>query len=149
MNPDLGMVIVQDTREQRPFIFECNTVVRKLAVGDYSLLNFENRITIERKSVGDLFATLGKGRDRFIREVTAMSKFEFKAIVIEGDFDDIKAGYHFSQTHPNSVIGSLLTFSIRYGLHVFFCGNYENARRITLELLKKIYHERRGNNYAP
>ncbi len=64
------MTIVQDTREQRPLVFpEAKVRVATLTTGDYSLEHFEDKITIERKSLPDLLGSLGNDRDRFMREV--------------------------------------------------------------------------------
>jgi ERCC4-type nuclease len=67
------MLILTDTREQRPFTSSCfpdvEVVRGALPVGDYSLLGFEDRMSIERKELGDFIACLAAGRDRFEREL--------------------------------------------------------------------------------
>ena len=47
----------------RPLIVE--TRIDGLESGDYSIAGLEPRISIERKSVGDFFGSIGSGRQRF------------------------------------------------------------------------------------
>lgn len=49
-----NLVIIRNTREQQPLEFPSV----KVKDGDYSLENFTDRITIERKSLPDLLKTL-------------------------------------------------------------------------------------------
>jgi hypothetical protein len=99
--------VVADTREQLPFGFQgmlCDAkdgggpltvpVVRgTLKSGDYSLKGFESRVAVERKSVADLFGTLGQGRDRFERELGRLAEMEYAAVVVEGDWREILGIY--------------------------------------------------------
>lgn len=92
--------IVVDTREQAPFSFTghradakkrhrplvVRTVIGTLKTGDYSLLGYEDRITIERKSLADAYSTFSQDRERFERELLRMAKFENSHIVIEADW---------------------------------------------------------------
>jgi hypothetical protein len=59
-----------DTREQDPLLFDGNpTQLVKLNYGDYA--NPENeKVVVERKSLGDFIGTLSGGFDRFRREIT-------------------------------------------------------------------------------
>lgn len=65
--------IIQDTREQNPWAFPCETVVRGLKCGDYSVDGFEDKIIIERKaSTAELFRNIIE--DRFWREIDNISE---------------------------------------------------------------------------
>ena len=62
------MKILIDTREQAPFTFQGYDVDPEpatLPVGDYSLVGFEDRAAVERKSLDDLVGCLmgSNGRD--------------------------------------------------------------------------------------
>ena len=76
-----------DSREQAPFTFasyEVKPEVVALPVGDYSLPGFQDRISIERKSLEDLIACLmGDNRDRFERELAKARHFDLFAVVNE------------------------------------------------------------------
>jgi len=98
-----GGVVVIDTREQCPYAFRglvsdartgrhpliVPTVVAGLPSGDYSLQGFESRIAVERKSLADLFNTLGQNRGRFQRELERLAQLNYAAVVIEGDWRSI------------------------------------------------------------
>lgn len=97
--------IVVDTREQLPWTFQglfsdtsarggrrpivVDQRVATLQQGDYSLVGFEHLVAIERKSLPDLFGTLGQGRDRFERELTRLAELDRAAIVIEAPLGGI------------------------------------------------------------
>ena len=110
--------IVFDSREQMPLHFSAGIeVVRDcLPAGDYSILGYETEFAIERKSLSDLCGTLTEGRDRFKRELAKLAEYRFAAIVIEGSWTQILMGEYRSQLNPNSIIGSLMSFAIKYGV---------------------------------
>lgn len=92
--------VVIDTREQAAFSFTghratakkkhrplvVQTVIATLKTGDYSLVGFEDRITIERKSLADAYATFSHERERFERELLRMAKYENAHVVVEADW---------------------------------------------------------------
>ncbi|MGR3221209.1 MAG: ERCC4 domain-containing protein, partial [Candidatus Anammoxibacter sp.] len=120
------LTILVDSREQMPLEFkEAKTEVVTLDTGDYSLLNFQDEICIERKSLDDLLNTLGKNRERFMREVQRMRGFEYAALVIESPLWEIVSGNWRSQISPVSVFGSLQSLSVSHGVHVFWCESRE------------------------
>ena len=88
-----GMTIIVDTREQAPYGFDKYEVVTEpaaLPVGDHSLPGFEDRAAIERKELGDLIGCLmGKGRDRFERELARARHYELFAVVCECSWQDV------------------------------------------------------------
>lgn len=130
------MTIVQDTREQKPLTFpEAKVRVVTLLTGDYSLEHFEDKITIERKSLPDLLGSLGNDRDRFMREIQRMRSFEYAGLVVESSMQTIANGNWRSEIKPASVMGSLQAFSAKYGVHVFLADNRELAARTVEGLL--------------
>ncbi len=50
--------IVIDSREQQPYTFACEVVKAKLDAGDYSVVGFEQRVAVERKSLRDFVGTV-------------------------------------------------------------------------------------------
>ena len=76
------VVYIIDSREQAPYSFP-KSKVAMLKTGDYSTLGMETIAVVERKSLQDALQSVGKGRDRFERELKRMAEFEFAAIVIE------------------------------------------------------------------
>ena len=131
--------VVIDTREQRPYAFP-GAVTGRLATGDYSLLGFEGRVAIERKSKSDAYNSLGHDRARFRREVERLGALDYGAIVIEAGVPDFLRAPLFSRLAPNAALGSLLAWSVRFGVPVFFAGDRVLGARITLQLLQKFWH---------
>lgn len=95
--------IARDQQEQHPYGFESlpvrqadkgKRIVVKieemhLKTGDYSIVGLEDRITVERKSLVDLYGTLGGGRERFEREFERMMEMDCANVVIEADWREI------------------------------------------------------------
>lgn len=131
--------VVIDTREQRPYVF-AESVIGTLPTGDYSLLGFENQVAVERKTKSDAYGSLGQGRARFRREVERMASLQYGAIVIEAGVPDFLRPLLFSQLAPSAALGSLLAWSVRFGVHVIFAGDREHGAAITLQLLTKFWH---------
>jgi len=136
-----GFVVVIDSREQLPFQFPDNpTIVKKLDAGDYSIENYEDKIAVERKSKNDLFGTIGKGRERFTRELERLSTFDFACIVCEADFYEIfKKPPSRSKVSPKSVFGSLLAWSMRYNVHALMYPGRDFAEKATFKILERYY----------
>jgi ERCC4-type nuclease len=142
------MKIVIDSNEQLPYKFQTPSIRAKLPTGDYSLEGFEDRISIERKELNDLIKCLMNGskndtfdRDRFERELLRGMEFDYFAVVVEASLSDIVSGNYRSKMTPKSAIQSLLAFSVRYKLPIFFCDNRAYAQRVTESLLLKYAKE--------
>lgn len=126
---------VIDTREQLPYdLAPLQSVRGTLPTGDYSLLGYEDRVTIERKSLEDYVGVIGRGRERFEREMERLLQFEVRAIVIEASWGMLEAGSWRSKVHPNSIIGSTLGWIAR-GVPILPAGNRESAQRAVARLL--------------
>jgi len=130
-----------DTREQRPLYFGEACPIRRafLPTGDYSIEGLEALIAVERKSLGDLFGTVGAGRERFEREIVRASHLRYFGVVIEATFDQVLAGAPHSQMNPVSVVASLHCWELRYPcVHVHYTGSRRNAAALTRKLLYKM-----------
>ena len=148
--------IAIDTREQCPFTFsrllfghESRMMIwtrrQTLKTGDYSIVGYEDKIAVERKSLIDLFSTLGQQRDRFEREFQRLAELEFSAIVVEGDFRDVLHPEAVdpmwpSKTHPHTILGTVQSWQQRYKTsHWWFCPNRQFAEQMTFGILEKYY----------
>ena len=149
--PSSRLVVVIDSREQRPYAFE-HSITKPLPAGDYSVLGHETRIAIERKSHQDAYSSIGYGRVRFEREVAKLAQYNFGAIVIETSLPAFLIRPDFSRMRPQSAICTLLGWSVRYRIPVFFCGDREHARATTWHLLDKysryVREGRMGSDHA-
>jgi len=121
--------ILVDNREQAPYRFagvatlfgysQVRLVRTYLPTGDYSIERFRDRFAVERKSLEDLYATLGQERRRFEAEIQRLDRMTFAAIVVEADLRDIwRPALHRlkwkSCLLPKSVEGTIVAWSIRY-----------------------------------
>src|SRR5262245_5178714 len=95
-NPKFPATILVDSREQCPYTFDAiladsefgggwwrvQTARLALPSGDYTLDGYASRVAVERKSMSDLFGTIGNGRERFTRELERLAKMNFASIVV-------------------------------------------------------------------
>jgi len=137
--------IVIDTREQKPLDFsrwaEVEVVRGTLKTGDYAPLGYEDRVAIERKSADDLVASVIHGRDRFERELARGRELEHFCIVVECSMVDIARHRYKSKACPESVLQSLLTFQIRYGVPTLWADSPEGASYVVKSLCSKYVRE--------
>jgi ERCC4-type nuclease len=124
-----------DTREQDLLdLSPLRTVRVTLATGDYSVVGLEQHIAIERKSLPDLLACVGRDRDRFERETMRLLAYPTRAIVVEGDWADLERGDWRSQVTPAAAIGSLLGW-IAMGIPVVMAGDHDRAGKFVSRML--------------
>jgi len=134
--------ILIDTREQEPLSFALPAERGTLPTGDYSIKGLENYIAVERKSPDDLVGCLKNGgRDRFEKELSRGRGLDYFALVIESPLADLTAGRYRSEMNPRSVFQSLMAFSIRYRLPVFFTSGRGEAAQVIESLLLKYANE--------
>lgn len=140
--------IVRDTREQKGKGWEfrssknCTGVVKeKLDVGDYSLKDLEHLICIERKTLGDLWGTLGNpvNYNRFLREWERARNHPVKYLIIEATLADLNRQYRFSRVPPAVIHAKLISLQIKHGVHVVFAGRQDIAHTYVRALLDKLY----------
>ena len=137
----MEMIIKIDSREQLPYRFECPSELGTLPTGDYSICGLEDHVSIERKTIDDLIGCLSKGRDRFERELSRSRALDYFCLVVETSLQDIAQGAYRSQMAPRAAVQSLMAFSVRYHMPIFFCENRQYGQRITESLLCKYSRE--------
>ena len=153
---DRDFVIVVDSQETKyPYLFSGELLVRKpllvdgIRTGDYSIQGYERKITIERKTVADLYSSLSQRRVKFMEEMERVQHFDCKALVIEGTYDQVinpaRGSYtkKYSRMDRNSVLGSLVKINMEYGITVIFAGNRRNGEEWTLHTLKMFFKKKR------
>ena len=137
------MKVVIDTREQLPYEFE-DSITRTLQTGDYSIFGYENRITVERKSKADAYGSIGRGRTRYVKELERLSEIDYSAIVVEASLSNFVEPPRFSQLNPKSAINSLLAWSMRYGVHIYFADNRVMGNLLTVRILERYWKKLQG-----
>jgi len=139
------MIIICDTREQKPFSFkrwDVEVQRAKLDVGDYALAGMEGRAAIERKEINDLVACLqGENRDRFERELSLARAYDLFVVVVEGSVSDLARGNYTSNMQPESALQSVAAFFTRYGIPFLFADSRSGAEYWTYSLLAKHRRE--------
>ena len=137
------LTIICDTREKDPHVsdwFEKNkvqTITRKLDTGDYSVqlgdISFERDVCVERKhNLDELCGNFTSDRDRFEREFIRAKAYHLKVYLIieNASWTDIFLGNYRSKLPTKSLLGSLLSWMVRFNVTVIFCKPEETARII-------------------
>jgi len=141
-------IILIDTREVTPFTFAAyknwisGEQVQTLHTGDYSVLGMENLISLERKKLPELAATLMSERARFLRECERLAGFRHKAILIEATYEDVNSddSYPYSSMHPNAISGALDAIEARWGISIIYTSRTrELAERKAASWLSKAF----------
>lgn len=141
-----GMTIIVDSREQAPWDFsrfDVPTVVQGLPTGDYSLAGLEHVVAIERKSPEDLLGCIGRSRGRFERELERLAGMRFAAVVCEEPWVALTRGCHRSRLRPESIVGTLLAWSVRLPIHWHFAPGRSSAEAIAFGLLRRCWLDHR------
>jgi ERCC4-type nuclease len=125
-------VVLIDTREKTPFDFTnfpnwiAGQKIQTLKVGDYSIEGMEKLLVLERKSLSDLITTLIQQRTRFFKLCEQMTKYKWRALLIEASYEDIKSSYDADYTlaHPNAVSGTLDALEARFAIPAIYTSRY-------------------------
>jgi ERCC4-type nuclease len=141
--------IIIDTREQKPLIFtDHETVTRKLDEGDYNIVELEDKIVIERKSIQDLYGSIIQGHARFKREILrAKAKNKKFYIFLEGTKTAfirrsiIK--YNIKWETLSKIINTMVT---RYDLIIVECEDRELMSSKIIETIENELKNGVGNN---
>ena len=147
--------IIVDTREQHPWSFDFNEIaVAKLDTGDYSVAGLEEVLCIERKkSVSEIANNIVE--KRYKDWTKRMSKYKYKFLMLEFDLDDVyrypripdvpKKLWEKIKVSPKFIIKCLIELQVYYNIQVVFCGDHENAERLALSIMKKVYQNENRN----
>jgi ERCC4-type nuclease len=132
------MTAIFDTREPEPhpwlpYLPEGWRMVRgALGTGDIALAALPEGTVIERKTPSDLAGCIGKGRERFERELRRGRYLGRLIVVVEGDLRDVVQAAPGMK--PAAVIGSLAAWTARYAPFVF-AGGVKAAADFTFRAL--------------
>ncbi len=127
--------VVIDTREKRPWRYP-GSVRGFLETGDYSVVGYESRVTIERKSKADAYQSIGPGRKRFEAEFRRLAVMDYAAVVIESSIPDFLVPLENCYIHPNAALQTYLGWSVKYSVPVYFAGDRRYASALANHLLR-------------
>ena len=152
------MKLYVDSREQRPLEFKVDGIVTevittKLPYGDYAGA-WEDKngkhiefmpIFFERKSLGDLYGTLGKGMERFKKEMQRADEDGVKLIIIvEACLTEVLNGYEHSKMEGDSIIKTMMTLWVKHDVPHILCNDRDDMKRTILEMFSAV-----GRNFKP
>ncbi len=158
----LSPTLIIDTRERAPFTFaNLPSEPGTLDTGDYSVRGLEHLVAVERKSVDDLLACVGRERDRFKRELQRLRAYRFRLLIVEASAADLEQGAYPQGEHPLNpsraasassggsgarprwrskltaahVLGSLAAWTCQYSLPVWLGGTHDESGRFAERFL--------------
>jgi ERCC4-type nuclease len=139
-------LLADSDQQRRPLLISAQR--QTLQTGDYSIVGREHEITIERKSLEDLYSTLAGGRDRFQREHERMMAMVqaggYACVIVE---DDLRGGLLQPPMHtnypPKSMFRTFIKWSMRYNVPWHWAGARSLAEVLAFRLLQSwhIYKE--------
>lgn len=125
---------------KRTVSLQVATEYGQLKTGDYALIGYEDLAAVERKSLEDLYSTLGQGRERFEHEHERLAGMITACVVVEADYQTVMTSPPpMSQLNPKSVHGTFISWYQRYGVAWFFMPGARAAEKFTFSFLEKFY----------
>lgn len=151
---DNEFTIIIDTREQKPWTFEHHAKANhKLDTGDYSIEGLENIVAIERKRNVAEFAN-NITEKRFVDVVERLSKIPYSFILFEFDMDQVmsypigsdipKRLWDKIRISPAFLLKHIVDLQINHNIKIVFCGNSENAEKVALSIMRRVYKENKN-----
>jgi ERCC4-type nuclease len=115
-----------------------------LKTGDYSIEGLEHLVSVERKSLEDLYNTLGSHRDRFQAEHERLASYPQgrACVVVEASWDDIlNRPPERSKLRPKTVLRTAISWSVRYGVPWVTAEDRRLAEIYTFRFLEKAWKQ--------
>lgn len=134
--------VLVDTREKKPWAFPLDGFAvqrRTLTTGDYSLDGYEDVVSIERKSLGDLVQTVIVNWIRFRKELYRLAGMDHAIIAAECSLSDIAARRYEMEVEPARVMARLHEIVIDHGIPVMFWGDAVFAEQQAAAWLKMVW----------
>lgn len=142
---DEKIKIIVDSRESIPYLFKDYKdviIIRdNLDVGDYSLIGEEENIMLERKTLSDLCGSFTSRRGEF-EDMWKRAIQKVKFLMIEGRMSDILWGNYRSQLTPQSLIASILSWSMKYRFSWFCVDNEVEGMKAVYWFLREYLHNK-------
>lgn len=137
-------VVIVDLQEKLPLTpyfkpEEVTVEVAHLETGDYSVRGATDLLAIERKALNDLLRCTAQDRDRFMDQMRRLKNYRCKFLIVEADEQDIADGIYESRVHPASVLGTLMTVQVRWGINVIHANGQRDAARRVSWICRKVH----------
>ena len=148
--------VKKDTREKEGYYwtesdFCTGYIEEKLDYGDYTLIGFEDVLSVERKaSTAELAKNVHEAR--FERELNKLSKFKYSYLLLEFSLSDI-LNFPLNSGIPNKkwkylkvtgqyLLRKLSEYQVKYDIKILFCDNKKNAWIMLNSIFKRVYETR-------
>lgn len=130
------------SQQHRPIIVTAEWM--HLATGDYTISGLEHLVCIERKSLADLYSTLGQHRERFEREHERMAAIVANGgrccVAVEADWETaIHLPPPQSSLPSKIVFRTAISWEIRYNVPWHFLPDRRFAEIYTFRFLEKFW----------
>ena len=156
--------VLVDGREKAPYHFtglradvkqrrrplQITTKWARLESGDYSIDGLQDRVSVERKSLDDLYSTLGQHRNRFKRELARLTDLDCAAVVIEAEWSTIlQSPPMWSRLVPKVIYRSILSWQQTFPtVQWLTLPDRRVAEITTFRILERFYRECQANRHA-
>ena len=134
-----------DSREQLPLEFKAGVfdiiITKGLPFADYGCTIDGETVPIyfERKNIGDLYGTLTSGHKRFDRMLLKAREAHCEVILlVEADMRTVASGYKHSTISGDTIIKTIFSLFVRYGLTPIFCADRRTAARFIEETYSAV-----------
>lgn len=146
-----NFTVIIDTREQMPWEFGLHvTAKKKLDTGDYSIEGLEHLLCIERKrSVSEIATNITEKRFKDVLE--RMNQIPYRFMLFEFDLEDVysfpvgsdipKRLWDSLRVSSNFILKYITMIQVQYGIHVLFCGDSDNAEKLAVSIMKRVYEK--------
>lgn len=146
-----NFTVIIDTREQMPWEFGLHlTAKKKLDTGDYSIEGLEHLLCIERKrSVSEIATNITE--KRFKDVLGRMNQIPYRFMLFEFDLEDVysfpvgsdipKRLWDSLRVSSNFILKYITMIQVQYGIHVLFCGDSDNAEKLAVSIMKRVYEK--------
>ncbi len=158
-----GFSVIQDSREQAGLFLKYRgtgwlpsikkkypgLIVTKetLTDGDYTIKGFKDVFCIERKS-SDIYAYVARDRAKTIKKMerffNMVQNEGFVGLVIEAYEADLLLPAEFTKVTPEQVRQALVSWEVKYGVHIYCSRSKNDIRRWVLDRMIKFYKTKRG-----
>lgn len=148
--------VLIDGREKAPYSFtglladanknnrplEIATKWAHLKTGDYSIEGMQNLVCVERKSLEDLYGSVGQHRERFEAEHQRMACLAFACVIVEADWNTILHPPPLvSRMVPRAVFATALAWQMRYGVPWMAMPDRRAAEITTFRVLEMFFRQ--------
>lgn len=138
---------VVDTREQNPLDLNPLCTTRHgLKTGDYSVVGYEDKITVEVKALDDFITCCTTERERFERELVRMREYPWRLIVIKSHWAAIHLKQYRSRIQPLAVLGSMMAFAGSSNVSIVMAGDHATSGTLVARFLwvaaKNLHREK-------